>query len=141
MGFRFLLCLTFLAGLLGCQTKDYKKEDLAQQLGYRHGWVLFSGPKPSVLEHQDKNTLGKGKALYQEHCLKCHGKSGKGDGFLAAKKGLKPADLTTFNQIHEGYYLIFQIRHGKGDMPDWKDVLSSQDIKSLSHYVRSLSKK
>ena len=49
------------------------------------------------LEHQA--SIAKGKATYQQACLLCHGKAGKGDGpdafFLGAYSAPRPRDFTT----------------------------------------------
>jgi len=38
--------------------------------------------------------LQKGRALYQKHCVPCHGDKGKGDGPAAPFNAEKPPDLT-----------------------------------------------
>ncbi len=38
--------------------------------------------------------LAKGKAIYSDKCLKCHGEKGKGDGPKAEDLEKKPADYT-----------------------------------------------
>src|SRR3989442_128702 len=38
--------------------------------------------------------LQKGRALYQKHCVPCHGDKGKGDGLAAPFNPEKPPDLT-----------------------------------------------
>ena len=39
-----------------------------------------------------------GRELYAEYCASCHGTDGRGGGPEAAKRGLRPPDLTTLDE-------------------------------------------
>jgi mono/diheme cytochrome c family protein len=72
-----------------------------------------------------------GQRIYEKHCTKCHGRSGK-KGILGAKNleksriGFKEAKAI--------------IRNGKGLMPSWDEVLTQPEIDSVIMYVRTLRK-
>jgi len=91
----------------------------------------------------------KGKRKYNEYCAQCHGKSGKGDGTRVKIEKFDPlprnhtdgkymnsrTDVQLFKLIKEG---------GKANnfshiMPQWKHILSDQDIWNILAYVRSLA--
>jgi mono/diheme cytochrome c family protein len=88
--------------------------------------------------------LAKGKALYQRHCLKCHGREGRGDG-PAARYGAEPAsDLTVAElPLNEGE-VFWKISTGRRSGPEVlmpafsKDIPQEEDRWKLVHFVRRL---
>ena len=94
-----------------------------------------------------------GRGLYVSYCQLCHGTSGKGDGPLAKAMKISPADLTTTVRSRSDTILL-RIITGKGRqtitgrdrhnllsnaMPEWKDIFSKSQLKSLIAYLRFLS--
>jgi len=85
----------------------------------------------------------KGKALYEKHCVACHGPQGKGDG--PAGKVIKPpaADFTSAasKKKSEGD-LLQTIENGKPGtaMVPWKTQLSQPELNDLIGYVMTLRK-
>ncbi len=94
-----------------------------------------------------------GRGLYVSYCQLCHGTSGKGDGPLAKAMKISPADLTTTVRSRSDTFLL-RIITGKGRqtitgrdrhnllsdaMPEWKDIFSESQLKSLIAYLRFLS--
>jgi mono/diheme cytochrome c family protein len=88
-----------------------------------------------------------GKAVHEEHCLKCHGEKGKGDGASAKKLKLKMVDWT--NKPHMAKltddYLTKITAEGGGAvgkskvMTPYKDKLSAKEIADVVTFIRSLS--
>lgn len=86
--------------------------------------------------------LKKGEAIYQQHCLRCHGKSGDGLGpdarhlivppanFLSLRSRSK-SDLELLSAISRG--VLFSPMHG------WADRLSDQDMRDVLGYIRMLA--
>lgn len=60
-----------------------------------------------------RSILAGGK-LYTQRCVACHGKSGQGDGPLAAELPIAPADLTTHLSAHTDGDLFWFISNGRG---------------------------
>jgi mono/diheme cytochrome c family protein len=87
--------------------------------------------------------LGKGKALYNRHCVKCHGPDGKGDGPDKTNDlAHPPADLTstfraTFNPEGVMFYKIWNGR-GQPTMPAFKTQLTDRDVWTIVEYVKTL---
>lgn len=80
-----------------------------------------------------------GKALYNEHCVSCHGDSGRGDGIDAHTLSEVPADLSEIPSFPSGF-LEFTIKNG-GDtdvMPTWENKLTQREIYLVANYVRLL---
>ncbi|HWE74571.1 MAG TPA: copper homeostasis membrane protein CopD [Stellaceae bacterium] len=72
--------------------------------------------------------IATGDALFQQHCVACHGKLGEGDGPLAAQSPIPPADLLTHLPMHpEGDFFSY-ITEGldKGIMPSFAAVPAAQ---------------
>ena len=97
-------------------------------------------------------TAYEGRGLYVSYCQLCHGTSGKGDGPLAKAMKISQVDLTTTVRARSDTFLK-RIISGKGRqtitgrdrhnllsdaMPEWKDIFSESQLKSLIAYLRFL---
>lgn len=70
-----------------------------------------------------------GHVLYMEHCQKCHP---QGEG------GLAPA---INSNLAPGFIKRFQMRHGLGVMPSFKDdEISDEQLKDISKYLKALKR-
>ena len=91
-----------------------------------------------------------GRGLFVSYCQLCHGTSGKGDGPLAKAMKIRPSDLTITIRARSDTFLMRTIT-GKGRqtitgrdrhnllsnaMPEWKDIFSESQLKSLIAYLR-----
>ncbi len=95
----------------------------------------FQGCGLSATEHHPS----KGKQLYKEHCMVCHGPSGKGDGYRLLNP--PPADLTSPSiQEKLDADLLRTIHEGRPNtaMGAWKWALSDEEGRAVVAYVRSL---
>lgn len=87
-----------------------------------------------------------GQALYKDRCRACHGKSGKGDGHLAAIiKDPPPTDLT---RSRASYQFLKQIISNGGaavnrssKMPAWGVDLTDTEINNIIRYIKKLRRK
>jgi mono/diheme cytochrome c family protein len=70
-----------------------------------------------------------GQPLYEQHCIRCHGKDGS-KGFLGAKN-LQLSELTDAA-------IIRQIEKGKGFMPPFQKKLTADEISEVMLYIKSL---
>ena len=87
-------------------------------------------------------SISSGKALWNQHCSSCHGKSGMGDGTKAAQLKTQPEDLTSAKmQSQSDGSLFYKTQEGRGDMPSFKKKLPDpNDIWDLVNYMRTLKK-
>jgi len=91
-----------------------------------------------------------GYKVFNKYCFICHGGEGKGDGPLASKIGMPPADLTNNDVLgtRTDRELIRIVEgsapHGNGKtsagMPRWGVAISHSDVRSLVAYIRYLHK-
>src|SRR5271170_185587 len=85
-------------------------------------------PQAKLLQNplkSDGHTVERGRGLYHQRCIPCHGPTGVGDGAMAKKLGYKPANLTLerLKDQVDGE-LFWKISKGKPPMPDFEKVLS-----------------
>ena len=113
--------------------------DLAA-LDMRHGLQLLTPPELKYVGIDDKKSEQRGQKLFVQHCQKCHGPKGFGNGPLAEKMKIKPANLTEIDLGTTNTYLVVQINKGRGDMPAWQDFLTEKEMFDLTNYIRTLSK-
>jgi mono/diheme cytochrome c family protein len=90
---------------------------------------------------QPSEGLNRGLTIYREHCMECHGATGKGDGpkapFLSPRPGNLISAATSAKTDKE---LLRTIAQGKPltAMPAWKDALPAEDQQAVLQYIRSL---
>ena len=71
--------------------------------------------RKNPLPHEE-TVIKKGKELYTNRCLSCHGSSGKGDGPASASLGHRPPDLTRVLAGQTDGVLLWKISIGGGAM-------------------------
>jgi mono/diheme cytochrome c family protein len=86
-----------------------------------------------------------GKALYEEHCVKCHGADGKGDTKMGKKMGAKDyssakaweglTDAAAIKSVKEG----LKDKEGKVVMKPTEGI-SEADAKAIIEYMKTLKK-
>ena len=94
-----------------------------------------------------KASVGRGKMIYKEYCMQCHGAHGKGDGPGAATLEPKPtihANMA-FDQM-PAEYLYNIINHGGAamgkstNMPYWGMTIGPQGVADVIAYLRATFK-
>jgi mono/diheme cytochrome c family protein len=77
---------------------------------------------------QDRETIEAGHALYDMHCMSCHGERLQNPGSSFDLRGLHP---------HEKPRFVASVLDGKGtQMPPWRGTLDDAEIDQLWAYVR-----
>jgi mono/diheme cytochrome c family protein len=108
-------------------------------------------PAPDAQRQQPPSILLEsvdGADSFQRYCATCHGRSGKGDGQVAAALNTKPADLTQLARRNNGLYPADRVRavvagygaalpaHGLTDMPVWGPIFRALDSSDVRVAVR-----
>lgn len=105
--------------------------------------LLIVGAAPAF-GVETKNAAS-GQSNFEAKCARCHGATGKGNGFqaLALFFMFRMPDLTdpAYMQARSDDTLFRSIKRGsKGGMPAYGLKLSDPEIKDLVAYIRSLTK-
>ena len=90
-----------------------------------------------------EESLEKGKTIYDQNCLFCHGEGGAGDGQVSAMLSTKPTrfdDVEHMDKETDGEF-FWKISTGKEPMPGFAKKLSADDIWHTINYLRSFPKK
>lgn len=107
--------------------------------GYEAAGNELKNPLSMSEEH-----LKKGKKIYEDFCIHCHGKKGGGDGLVPQNDewpGVVPAyDSDRLKDLPEGQ-IFHSITYGKGLMGAHKGQISQEDRWKLVFYVQSLQGK
>ena len=75
----------------------------------------------------DAQSAARGRQLYGQNCLRCHGPNMVNTGAFAYDLRKFPADG------HERFR--HSVINGKNAMPAWRDILKDEDIEALWAYV------
>src|SRR6185295_3692625 len=116
------------------------------------GMGIFYTTRPIAVVNDQANPIppnrqsaAAGQAVYEIHCVLCHGASGKGDGPLGLTLNPRPADLTlhAIPGVHTDAQLFEWITNGfpGSAMPAWKSQLSDTDRWHLVNFIRTLAPK
>jgi mono/diheme cytochrome c family protein len=87
----------------------------------------------------DSASLARGKAIYEEYCVVCHGPGGTGDGTVSGRIGYVPNLTGDMTKQRSDGYLYAMLRQGRGVMPRYGDKI--RDLRDRWHvvnYVRRL---
>jgi putative copper export protein/mono/diheme cytochrome c family protein len=85
-------------------------------------------------------SIVRGAAVYADNCVPCHGTSGRGDGPIAARLPVRPADLTEPHLFaHSPGDLFWWVGHGmdEGVMPGFANVLSRNQRWDVVNFIRA----
>ncbi len=97
---------------------------------------------PDTVLTPNPKLLARGAALYDQHCVSCHGRAGRGDGAAATTLNPKPRDFTNPSGWKLGYHLteVFRtVSNGiKGTGMTAFDFLTPADRMAVVHHVRAL---
>jgi mono/diheme cytochrome c family protein len=85
--------------------------------------------------------LDAARVLYADHCERCHGKSGKGEGPDATKFSTSPRDLTDGSRMspQSDGELFYKISEGRRPMPEFKTKLTEEQRWQLVLLMRSMA--
>jgi len=100
--------------------------------------VLFAGLLSACKVHHDRPDGGwKGRELFAQTCVPCHGDGGHGDTQQGRAVGAKDLTRDEARRMRDAE-IAHQIRVGKGKMPAFGSVLDEDQVQTLVSYVRSL---
>ena len=91
-----------------------------------YAWSLAASPQQ----------VERGKAVYHEQCVQCHGDQGKGDGKDAPGKLPDLSDFATLAKVAPG---LWDQAMASGHVPSFAGTLSEADRRAAIDYVRTFA--
>jgi mono/diheme cytochrome c family protein len=85
-----------------------------------------------------------GKKVYEQHCRKCHGADGRGDGPQAQWQYLPPTNFHTMgSKLKSDDQLVSVIEHGVifSPMHSFRSTLNATEVQDVVAYIRVLSQR
>ncbi len=143
----FILCLA--ATLVTAQRKRYREMAASIACLLFFGIVAWVALRPGIVRAYPTSfyastqpyaapSIGRGAPLYKENCAVCHGAAGRGDGPLAGKLAVRPANLTEPHVFaHKPGEIFWWISHGtdNGVMPGFADKLNADQRWDLVNFL------
>ena len=90
----------------------------------------------------NKATLAEGAKVYTEHCTKCHGEDGLGDGSERhvdySLQSILKIPTQPGSQLLSDGELYWKITHGVGKMPSFAGVLTDHERWLMVNHMRAL---
>ena len=102
---------------------------------------LMAGCSALTAASPGDTPVERGRVVFEQRCVPCHGAQGRGDGYPFLKP--PPADLTAFAVRNKtDADLLITIRHGHPDtaMGSWRFTLTEKEVWDVLAYVRTLQK-
>lgn len=86
-----------------------------------------------------EGNVARGKVLYTNLCIRCHGVEGKGDAYMKFSPPVADLSAPAIQEKLDGS-LMKAIHDGRKNtaMGAWKFVLSDEEIRDVTAYVRVL---
>ena len=90
----------------------------------------------------DEKSIAKGGQFFAIYCVPCHGKLGKGDGYVGQKFIVQPSDLTSdTTKARTDGYIWGHITFGGPIMPIYGNDLNPTERWHVVNYVRNVVQK
>ena len=87
-----------------------------------------------------EDVLKRGQAVYNVHCIVCHGPGGEGDGSIVPKFPRPPSLLSDKVRTWPDGSLFHVMTAGLNLMPSYRGQVDAADRWAVVHYVRALQK-
>ena len=85
-----------------------------------------------------KNSINRGKRLWNVNCYACHGETGDGQGVVAGPKMGVPSLLSDFYKQREDGRVFWTIHKGGANMPAYGFKINTEEKWDIVNYLRYL---
>jgi cytochrome c553 len=84
--------------------------------------------------------LERGKHVYNQTCIVCHGPNGEGDGTIVPKFPRPPSLLSDKIRTYPDGSIYHVITHGQNLMSSYASQISPEDRWAIVHYIRAVQR-
>lgn len=111
--------------------------------------ALIGGNAVAMAAEAGGDALSKGRSIYAQRCLHCHGDQADGKGHLVDFLKVAPADLTGLQKQGKGCVTERVLKAVLGrhttdtkehKMPLLKDNMTPEDVYAVSEFIKSVQK-
>jgi mono/diheme cytochrome c family protein len=103
--------------------------------------LFFVGTAGSwVVAQSEGGRLRSGPAIYEEHCARCHGLAGKGDGPDGKNLIIRPANFHSLrSRAKSDFELFTTVAYGVAYSPmhGWRGRLTDEEMLEAISYIRT----
>lgn len=82
-----------------------------------------------------------GPSLYREHCAKCHGDTGKANGWRGYLYFARDFSSVSWQAANSGADILAEIDRGPRIMPAYRDKLTLEERQALVQVIRRMGDK
>ena len=127
-----ILMITLLATISSCSVGSSESSDN----GKKDESTSKSKEKEKVFP-EEKPSAARGKAIYDEHCLECHGETGSGEGEESKKftDEIKDFNDQTFMRKEDPAEFFEKVKKGDKPMPAFEEDLTDQEMWDVVFYI------
>lgn len=119
---------------INVESQERYRQQNSDSKTLRHGIV----PLSSVLvKIPDDASVSRGKILYENHCIACHGPKGQGDGPKAHEQKNPPTNLKELIKDVPDFDFFMSVSNWKGDMPGWKEKFTQTEMDDIKSYLKT----
>lgn len=132
----YLLMLSFFS----CSqiNTDSKRHHEDAKPRMRHGIVPVDTQVAVQLRPVNLQAVERGREVYLQNCMDCHGIEGKGNGPVAAKEGIMVPNLKAVLSEVPHFEFFISFSEWKGTMPGWRNPLTPKEREDLVEYLKSI---
>lgn len=138
-----VLFVLVVLGFYSCSRVNLDSKDYYQHTRkIRHGIVpiesgLDSSGDRSAVRTLNSESVARGRVLYQNHCMDCHGPQGLG-GFKSEDSGVTPPNLQESIRDIPDFNFYLSLSQWKGEMPGWEHPFDESEREDIAQYLMSL---
>jgi mono/diheme cytochrome c family protein len=102
-------------------------------------WIVPDDKKGKLCDYEfNQSSISQGLEKYNANCISCHGNPSKNNYVNLTPT---PGDPASENfQTNSDGELFHKIKEGNGQMPSFKNILSTEELWSVISYIRSFNK-
>lgn len=134
----FVLTLTASTFVLAAGSHDHMHGSDSGSSGGAHWMAPAAEAARQNPVKASADSVEKGRQLYEQNCVSCHGENADGKGVAGMMLNPKPSNLRVMSGTHPDGDFAYKIREGRGAMPSWKSTFKDEQVWHLVNFIQAL---